>query len=250
VTVGFFSLFGFIFLMTQYFQFVRNYGPLSTGVHLLPVAMSVAVFSIVGTKMAVRFGTKLVVTAGLLAVAVFYAWVAALTATVSYGVIAAQMVLYGLGMGLSVSPATESIIGAVSKAKAGVGSAVNDATRLLGGTLGVAVIGSVYASLYGSRLTSTLPRVLPAAFARVAHQSVGAAMAVASGASAQGHGNVGHAVRQAATTSFMHGFSVGCLVAGAVAVVGALAAARFLPAQPPSGPELEPELAAELALAG
>lgn len=248
VTVGFFSLFGFIFLMTQYFQFVRNYGPLSTGVHLLPVAVSVAVFSIVGTKAAVRLGTKLVVTLGLLAVAAFYAWVADIGPTVSYGVIAAQMVLYGFGMGLSVSPATESIIGAVSKAKAGVGSAVNDATRLLGGTLGVAVIGSIYASLYGSKLTSTLPRALPAPFAGVAHQSVGAAMAVANGAGAQGHAEVGDAVRQAATTSFMHGFSVGCLVAGAVAVVGALAAARFLPAQPPTFPDEEP--VAELALAG
>ena len=250
VTVGFFSLFGFIFLMTQYFQFVRNYGPLSTGVHLLPVAMSVAVWSVIGTKLAVRFGTKLVVTAGLVAVAGFYAWVAVLDATASYGIIAAQMCLYGLGMGLTVSPATESILGAVSKAKAGVGSAVNDSTRLLGGTLGVAVIGSVYASLYGSKLTTGLPRTLPGSFARIAHQSVGAAMEVATRAGAAGHADVGAAVRGAATSAFIHGFHVGCLVAGAVAVVGALMAVRFLPAQPPGAPEEDPGEVVELALAG
>src|SRR6202042_2461570 len=108
-----------------------------------------------GTQLAVRRGTKLIVTLGLLAMTGFYAWVAATTTTsVSYGIIAAQMVLYGLGLGFTSAPATESIMGAVSLRQAGVGSAVNDTTRLLGGTLGVAVIGSVYASLYNSRLTA------------------------------------------------------------------------------------------------
>src|SRR6185369_485957 len=163
VTVAFFTLFGFIFLITQFFQFVKGYGPLSTGVHLLPVALSVGIGSVAGTQLAVRVGTKLVVTVGLVAMAAFYGWVAATAAaTLGYGVIAVQMVLYGLGMGLTSAPATESIMGAVSRRQAGVGSAVNDSTRLLGGTLGVAVIGSVYASLYGSRLTATLPAGVPA----------------------------------------------------------------------------------------
>ena len=116
VTVSFFTLFGFIFLMTQYFQFVRGYGPLSTGVRLLPVALSVGAGSVAGTQLAVRAGTKLIVTTGLVAMAVFYGWVAVTTsATLSYGVIAAQMVLYGLGLGLSSAPATESIMGAISR---------------------------------------------------------------------------------------------------------------------------------------
>ena len=155
VTVAFFTLFGFIFLITLYFQFVRGYAPLSTGVRLLPVALSVGVGSVAGTQLAVRFGTKLIVTLGLVAMAGFYVWAAVTaSATLGYGIIAVQMVLYGLGMGLTSAPATESIMGAVSRRQAGVGSAVNDSTRLLGGTLGVAVIGSVYASLYGSRLTA------------------------------------------------------------------------------------------------
>src|SRR6266550_4596328 len=142
VTVAFFTLFGFIFLITQYFQFVKGYGPLSTGVHLLPVALSVGIGSVAGTQLAVRAGTKLVVTIGLIAMAAFYGWAAAtISATLAYGVIAAQMVVYGLGLGLTSAPATESIMGAISRAKAGVGSAVNDTTRLIGGTLGVAVIG-------------------------------------------------------------------------------------------------------------
>jgi len=79
VTVAFFTLFGFIFLITQFFQFVKGYGPLSTGVHLLPVALSVGIGSVAGTQLAVRVGTKLVVTVGLVAMAAFYGWVAATT---------------------------------------------------------------------------------------------------------------------------------------------------------------------------
>jgi hypothetical protein len=235
VTVAFFTLLGFIFLITQYFQFVRGYGPLSTGVHLLPVALAVGVGSVAGTQLAVRAGTKLVVAAGLVAMAAFYGWVAvATTATTSYGIIAVQMVVYGLGMGLSSAPATESIMGAVSRRHAGIGSAVNDSTRLLGGTLGVAVIGSVYASLYGARLTASLPAALPGRLSALAHQSVGAAYAVSGRVSAAGHPAAGRAIHLAATQAFLHGLSIGCVVAGSVAAAGAAAAAAFLPAQPPA----------------
>jgi EmrB/QacA subfamily drug resistance transporter len=232
VTVAFFSLFGFIFLMTQYFQFIKGYGPLSAGVHLLPVATSVGVASVLGTKLAVRFGTKLIVAGGLLGVACFYAWVATASATTHYGTIAAQMVLYGIGMGFTSAPATEAIMGAVSKHKAGVGSAVNDTTRLLGGTLGVAVIGSVYASLYAARLTRALPALLPRPLAHVAHESVGAALEVAGRLSQAGRASLAAEVRHAASGAFIHGLSAGCLVAGGVAIAGAIMAALLLPAQP------------------
>jgi EmrB/QacA subfamily drug resistance transporter len=235
VTVAFFSLFGFIFLMTQYFQFIRSYSALSTGVHLLPVASSVAVGSVLGTRLAVRLGTKLVVAVGLVAVACFYGWVGAvISATTGYGTIAAQMVLYGLGMGFTSAPATESIMGAVSRHKAGVGSAVNDATRLLGGTLGVAVIGSVYASLYGSRLTSSLPPAVHGRLSAIAQQSVGAAFEVSSRLAEVGQRALAGGVHHAATLAFLHGIAVGCLVAGGVAAAGSVMATVFLPAQPPA----------------
>ncbi len=225
VTVSFFTLLGFIFLMTQYFQFVRGYGPLSTGVRLLPVALSVGAGSVAGTQLAVRAGTKLIVTIGLVAMAAFYGWVAATTsATISYNIIAAQMVLYGLGMGLSSAPATESIMGAISRRKAGVGSAVNDSTRLIGGTLGVAVIGSVYASIYGSRLTATLPASVPGPVAAIAHQSVGAAYLAAGKIAALGHPVLGQALQHASTDAFLRGLTIGCLIAGAVAAAGAVLA--------------------------
>jgi len=233
VTVSFFTLFGFIFLITQYFQFVRGYGPLSTGVRLLPVALSVGAGSVVGTQLAVRAGTKLVVTTGLVAMAGFYGWVAAtISATLAYGIIAAQMVVYGLGLGLTSAPATESIMGAISRAKAGVGSAINDSTRLIGGTLGVAVIGSIYASVYASRLAATMPAAVPAPAAAAAHQSVGAAYVAAGKIAALGHPALGLALHHASTNAFLRGLTIGALVAGSVAALGAVLAVLFLPAQP------------------
>jgi EmrB/QacA subfamily drug resistance transporter len=233
VTVAFFTLFGFIFLITQYFQFVRGYSALSAGVRLLPVALSVAAGSIAGTQLAVRAGTKLVVTAGLVAMAAFYGWVAAtMTASLGYDVIAAQMVVYGLGLGLTSAPATEAIMGAVSRRMAGVGSAVNDTTRLVGGTLGVAVLGSVYASVYGSHLTATIPAGVPGQAAALARQSVGAAYAASGQIASLGHPALGQALRLASTNAFLRGTITGSLVAGGVAAAGAILAAVFLPAQP------------------
>jgi EmrB/QacA subfamily drug resistance transporter len=246
VAISFFALSGFIFLVTQYFQFLKGYGPLSTGVRLLPVASSVAISSILGTRLAVRVGTKFVVASGLFLMAAFYAWVTTAVATTGYGTIAAQMVVLGTGMGLTSAPATEAIMGVVPKAKAGVGSAVNDATRLLGGTLGVAVIGSVYASLYASRLASLLPTRLPATVARTAHQSVGAALTVAHDLAHAGHPALAAAIHNAASSAFFHGLHAADWVAAGAAVAGAVIALLLLPAHPVIRPEDVPSEATAL----
>jgi len=244
VAISFFSLSGFIFLVTQYAQFIKGWGPLSTGVRLLPVASFVAISSIAGTKLALRFGTKLVVASGLLLMAGFYVWVTTAQATTSYLTIAAQMVVLGTGMGLTSAPATEAIMGVVPKAKAGVGSAVNDATRLMGGTLGVAVIGSVYASLYASRLTAALPSALPTGIARTAHASIGAALTVAGKLGLTGHPALAGAVHNAASTAFFHGFHAADYVSAGVAAAGALMALLLLPAHPTRSPDHAPETTA------
>jgi EmrB/QacA subfamily drug resistance transporter len=232
VTISFFALLGFIFVITQYFQLIKHYDPLSSGVHLLPVAVSVGVASVLGTKLAIRIGTKLVVTAGLVTMSAFYLWVSTVSTSTGYAALAAQMVLCGIGMGFTSAPATEAIMGVVSVGKAGVGSAVNDATRLLGGTLGVAIIGSVYASVYASRLTSTLGASLPDRLASIAHSSPDAAFAVSGRLAANAHASLAGHVHQAAADALVRGLSAGCLVAGAVAAVGAIAAALLLPSQP------------------
>jgi EmrB/QacA subfamily drug resistance transporter len=254
VTITFFSLMGFIFLVTLYFQFLKGYSPLSTGVRLLPVATLTAITSVLGTSMAVRTGTKQVVAGGLLSLAAGLAWTSTASESTSYLTIAGQMVLIGSGIGLTSAPATESIMGAVPRAKAGVGSAVNDATRILGGTLGVAVIGSVYASLYSSRLTAALPAQLPEGVADSAERSVGAAFGAAGQLREGGQAGLAETVHDAASSAFFDGFAVACLLAAGVAVLGAVFAAALLPAQPPQaapeGAEGEPLAATALTSAG
>ncbi len=102
VAVSFFTLFGFIFLMTQYFQFIRGYSALTTGISLLPVALSVAIGSVAGTQLALRAGATLVVAAGLFTMTGLSGWGAGTTgSTPSYGLIAIQTVAYGLCLGLT-----------------------------------------------------------------------------------------------------------------------------------------------------
>jgi hypothetical protein len=173
--------------------------------------------------------------------AAFYVWVTSAAATTSYGTIAAQMVVLGTGMGLTSAPATEAIMGVVPKAKAGVGSAVNDATRLLGGTLGVAVIGSVYASLYASRLTSAMPAQLPATIAHNAHASIGGALTAADKLVHAGHPALAAAVHNAATSAFFHGFHAANFVSAGVAAAGAVMALALLPAHPTTDRDEAPE---------
>jgi EmrB/QacA subfamily drug resistance transporter len=227
ITIGFFVLAGFTFLVTQYFQFVKAYTPFGTGLRVLPVALSIAVASVVGTRLAVNIGNKAVVATGLALWGGAVLWISTVSTSTPYYVIVAQMIMGGGGLGLVTAPATEAILGAVPKEKAGVGSAVNDATRLFGAALGVAVIGSIAASLYSSRLAATLPPHLPAQAAAAAHGSVGGALVVAKSA-----GAAGQALAHAAVGAFLHSISGSLKVAGAVGLAGAIMAALLLPARP------------------
>ena len=217
VTVSFFALFGFIFLITQYFQFIRHYGALSTGTRILPVAVSIAVGSVVGARLAGRIGTRLVVVAGLALFGLSFAWIGVSTATEPYSQIAAQMVIMGIGLGLTSTPATESILSVLPPAKAGIGSAVNDATREAGGALGIAVIGSVFNSVYQHQLAASPLHKLPAAAFAAARDSVGTALALARNP----------ATAQGVTNSFMDGLHFACAIGAAVCWAAAVAALQL-----------------------
>ena len=132
----FFALFGFIFLATQYLQFVLGYSAFDAGVRTLPFAVALMVMAPLSSKTVQWFGTKRVVVTGMVVFAA--GLVVASTSTVSSGYprVMLAMVLMGTGMGLSVAPATESIMGSLPLHQAGVGSAVNDTSREVGGALG------------------------------------------------------------------------------------------------------------------
>src|SRR3954454_15112651 len=148
ITLTFFALYGSTFLLTQYFQFVLLYSPLKAGMLTAPVAIGIMGMAPQAPKLVDRIGTKLVVVLGLGIVASgLLLYGSNLVMSSIPGGIFVRM-LFGVGMGMVMAPATESIMGSLPKVKAGVGSAVNDTTRQTGGALGVAVIGSIFAARY------------------------------------------------------------------------------------------------------
>jgi len=233
VTFAFFALFGFVFVVTQYFQFVRGYSALEAGVRTVPFAVFTASTAPLAAKLAERVGTKVVVTGGLASMATGFA-LAALTSGIDtpYWVIVVVMLFLGGGLGLVQAPATEAIMGSLPPAKAGVGSAVNDTARELGGTLGVAIVGSVFSSVYGSRLGDALAGTpMPAEAVTIAQESVGAAEQVAQQAGATAGPQAQTFITHAVDTSFVSGWQVGSWVSFGVVLLGALVAWRWLPAR-------------------
>ncbi len=233
ISVAFFCLFGFIFLITQYFQFVKGYSTLSAGIHTLPFAVVAAVATPLAAVIALKLGTRIVVATGLFSMAAGLI-VAAFNseATTDYwGPIIVAMILLALGLSSITAPTTEAVMGSVPDEQRGAAAGVNNTTRELGGTLGVAIFGSIFASSYAPRISSAFRSLpIPPGPKAAAGQSMAAALAV-----------VDHAPRAArplldaiAVTAFHSGLRSACLAGAGVAVLGGVAAFALLPGRQPS----------------
>jgi len=152
--------------------------------------------------------------------------------TAYLGPVIGSMLLMAIGLGLVTAPSTDAILAVLPPAKAGVGSAVNDVTRELGGTFGVAVVGAVFSSVYGPHLVRLLHNLLPSSALTIAKSSPAAALQIAGHASADAHTAIIHATNQA----FVDGLSRGSLVCVATVALGALFAFLVLPRRLPSIP--------------
>ena len=226
VTLVFFALFGSLFLLTQYLQFVLAFTAFEAGIRVLPMALTIMIAAPLSARVVERLGTKLVVAAGLSLAAAGLAWLSTLTVADGYGQLLPRLIVLAAGMGLTMAPATESIMGALPLARAGVGSAVNDATRQVGGAFGVAVLGSLLSSRYGDLMSARVEGLPPVA-AAAASDSVGAALQVAGTVG----GAQGAALAAAARAGFVEALGVSVLVGAAVALAGAVVALVFLPAR-------------------
>ena len=228
ISVAFFCLFGFIFLITQYFQFVKGYSTLSAGLHTLPFAIVAAVATPIAAVVALRVGTRLVVGLGLLLMGGGLV-VAAFNSsedTTYFGPIIVAMVLLALGLSSITAPTAEAVMGSVSDEQRGAAAGVNNTTRELGGTLGVAVFGSIFASSYGPKIIGAFrPLPIPAGPKAEAHTSMAAALAVVAHAPRA----VRPALDSIAFNAFHSGVEVACVAGAGVALLGALAAFKLLP---------------------
>jgi EmrB/QacA subfamily drug resistance transporter len=241
ITLTQFSMFGSTFLLTQYFQFVLGYSPLKAGAMLTPVALGLMIGAPIAPRIVVRQGTKRVVVVGLAVVALCLLCYASDTLMSSFAIGFVIRFFYGLGIGLTQAPVTESIMGSLPPNRAGVGSAVNDTTRQTGGALGVAVLGSIFASHF-HHVVRSVPGLTGAAAAS-ARESIGSAQRMAETLSPE----QAAAVRDAAHDAFLSAGRVTFTIA-AVVVVGAIGVAyKFLPARADDQTVMDDPFTAELA---
>ena len=231
MATNFFCLFGFIFLVTQYFQLIHGYSALSAGVHTLPFAFTVMVATPLGALAALRLGTRSVVALGLLVTASALVWMSRLTADAGYlGPIIGSMITLAVGFSLVNAPSVAATMETLEPDQIGAGAAGNETTRELGGTMGVAIIGSVFASLFGPAIRRAFEPFrgngLSAHQLNVAQSSMQAAKMVAAHLPASAQAILAPKL----TAAFMDGFHRGCLVAAATAVVVAVIVFCYLPA--------------------
>jgi EmrB/QacA subfamily drug resistance transporter len=226
VTFVYFALMGVMYFLTAYLQSVLGHDALDAGVRMLPIAAGMIVAARVSVVLTRRLGTKVPVATGLAVVAWALLMLTRLDAGTGDGPIALALATMGAGIGLAMAPATEAIMGSVPRARAGVGSAMNDVVREVAGTLGIAVLGSVLASAYAGAMDGAVTG-LGGAEAAAATDSVGGAHEVAAGLG----GGAGAQLATAANQAFVDAMSTTATIAAGIAVVGALIAAAFLPAR-------------------
>jgi EmrB/QacA subfamily drug resistance transporter len=226
ITLVFFCLFGALFFLTQILQFVLGYSPLGAGASALPFAFTVGVTSPIAAIVAKRRGAKLPVAGGLALMAAGLAIMASSTAGSGFWHYVLATVLMAAGMGFAMAPTTDSIMGALPAAQAGVGSAVNDTTRELGGVLGVAVLGSLASSAFAHRVAGATAGLPPGA-GHAARDSLAGALSVAH----QIGGRAGGDLADSARAAFVQAADRGVLVAAVAAGIGVVLALRYLPAR-------------------
>ena len=236
ITLTFFAMFGLFFVLTQYLQFVLGFSPFQAGLATLPLAFMLVIFAPRSAGFVARFGQARVQAFGLTLVAIGLLVTASLTPTSSYGLVALGLVIMGIGMGCTTAPATNAIISSVPLAKSGVGSAVNDTTREVGGALGIAVIGSLVASAFRSSMADKVTG-LPVELAGQARDSVGGAFGAG-----KALGSAGTQLATEAKLAFTDAMGTALTVAAVVALVCAGIVLVYFPRTPPVFPGAADEL--------
>lgn len=224
------SMIGVSFGLTLFMQFIQQYTALETGVRFVPLAVGIFLGSGSSDKLVSRFGTTRIMVTGFIGVAIMGILAAFWEVDTAYWIIG--LVLFGLGMflGCIAAPATTAVMTSLSEARAGVGSAMNTVGRMISGSIGVAIIGSILSTVYASSFKEAASTIatLPAELVETASDSVGVAVTVAS----QLPPEVGDTLTTLARQSFMDGWQVTALITCGISIIGALVMMKFMPAKP------------------
>jgi EmrB/QacA subfamily drug resistance transporter len=233
----FFGTFGSIYYSTQFLQFILGYNALNTGTRLLPLAGAVFVGAAVTARLAPKLGVKLVVGAGMVLGTAGVFLLTRITSGSTYTDFLAPLLLLGFAIGLSLSPATDTIMGSFPESELGVGGGANDTALELGCSLGIAVLGSLLATSYKTKLTEMVGGHLPAAAMDFAKDSVGGGLAVAEQvAKTPGGGRQqAHALAAAVLESFAHAIAHTSLIGAIIMAAGAMIVIAVLPGRRAAG---------------
>jgi EmrB/QacA subfamily drug resistance transporter len=234
ITFCFFAAAGVFFFMSFYLQSVRGLTPLQSGAMLLPFAAAQLIFAPRSAAMVARFGAKAVCTVGLLLVTLALIGYQFMNESSPIWVVAAILLVQGIGMANVMPPATESIMSALPKEKAGAGSAINNTARQIAVAMGVAVLGSVVAAVYRGELSDRLS-ALPAGSRHLAGESIEGTMAVAARM-----GAAGRSLIDPAHAAFVHGVHAAAAAAAVIAFLGALMVFKWMPGRPAAARQEEP----------
>ena len=228
-----FAMFGSVFFLSQYFQSVQGYTALEVGVRMLPMAVTLMIVASSSARVAARLGTKVVVALGIFIVACGMLYLSQVSdVNTPYGSILIGLVVFASGMGLTMSPATNSIMQSIPVNKAGIGSAMNDTTRQLGGALGVAILGTVMNDIYLDGVAE-LEALLPSAVYEGISSSIQGAKIVAAniGNIPQAPAGAAERILDMANNAFVDGMTGAMVVAAAIMFAASLLAFIILPAQ-------------------
>jgi EmrB/QacA subfamily drug resistance transporter len=226
IFVQFFAFFGFTFIGMQYLQLVRGDSPLLAAMQVLPLAVAMVPTSRLAPRLTARLGTRTVCAGGLALVAAGLAIIAQVGTDTPYGLMAAGLVVLGVGMGAAMTPATSAITEALPPAQQGVGSALNDLSREVGGATGIAVIGSILTSTYSSHvdlagLSSHVAKEVKASYAAASRLEGG--------------------IADRAHTAFVTAMHVALLTGAGASLIAALATFILLARRWQTAPAGEPE---------
>ncbi len=227
IMLVFLTMFGFFFVVSQLFQLVLGYGPFEAGLRMLPIMPMLMLFTPLSAVAVSRVGVRRVVIPGMLTTALGILMLSRLHADSGYLAVLAGMAVMALGMAFTMTPMTTMIMSSVPPEHAGMGSAMNDTTRELGTTLGVAVLGSILSSGYASHIVDTA-NALPADARHATESSLAGARVV----SEQIGGSAGAALFDAAKDAWVHGLQLSLTVGAGIILAAALLTWKLLPAQP------------------
>ena len=221
ITFAFLGMFSTFFVLTQYLQYVQGYTPLQAGVRGLPFAITMIIVSPRSADLAAKHGVRKVVGIGMGIMVVGLVMFSFAGVDTGYGYTAATLVVLAAGVGMTMPSLSSGIVQSVPMHKAGVGSAVNDTTREVGGAIGIALVGSIVTSIYRGRLSPSLAS-LPAELAEAARDNVGRALAVADRAGEAIGPEAAVQLRAAVRQSFVDGTQIALRISAALVGLAAI----------------------------